>query len=100
MPHDSVAELVRYHARQFVLVGHERDEFSSEHDVTARKTEGVRIRNVDEVKLKFEARRRQVFRESVAYFFDISRQFLVANKTYLGRHALNYQLAENRLLFG
>jgi hypothetical protein len=52
------------------------------------------------VKLKFEARPRQVFREPVAYLFDISRQFLVANKTYLGRHALNYQLAENRILFG
>src|SRR5262245_39869087 len=100
MSYCGVAEFVRDHARQLILVDRERDEFSSEHYVTARNVEGVRIRHVDQVKLKFEASRRQVFRESVAQVFDICRKFLVANKTYLGRHALNYQLAENRLLFG
>src|SRR5262252_3865233 len=100
MSHGGVAEFVRDHARQLVLVGHERDEFSGKHDVTARNVEGVRLRHVDEVKLKFQARRRQVFYESTVYLIDVSRQFFVANKTYLGRHALNYQLAENHLLFG
>src|ERR1700742_1764875 len=100
MSHYGVAEFMRNHARQFILVDHERDEFSSEYDVTARKAVGVRLRYVGEVKLKFQAGRRQVFPESVAYVIDISRQFFVANESYLARHPLNYQPAENHLLFG
>src|SRR5262245_44346487 len=99
MSHYGVAEFMRNHARQLVLVDHERDEFSSEYDVTTRNAEGVRLRYVDKVKLKFQARRRQAFRESVANVVDISRQFFVANQTYLAGHPLNCQLPENHLLF-
>src|SRR5262245_50216983 len=100
MSHYGVAEFVRDHARQLVLVDRERDEFSSKHDVTAGKVEGVRLRHIDEVKLKFQASRWQVFRESGAQLIDVSRQFFITNKTHLSRHSLNYQLAKNHLLFG
>src|SRR5262245_14510810 len=100
MSHYGVAEFMRNHARQLVLVDHELDELSSEEYVTARKAVGVRLRYVDEVKLKCQTSCRQVLRESVAYVIDISRTVFVANETYLARHPLNYQLAENHLLFG